>query len=70
MSERIRIEEETYAALSALKGQGERFDELLSRLLEERHDCVRDGAGLWEGSDASEKVREAREEMEQGVGNL
>ncbi|MFC3957961.1 antitoxin VapB family protein [Halovivax cerinus] len=69
MSKRIRVEEDTHAALSALKGDDETFDALLTRLLEERRERVRDGAGLWDGTGAAEKAREARTEMKRGVGN-
>lgn len=69
MSKSIRVEDDTHAALSALKGENETFDELLSRLLEERRESVREGAGLWEGTDAAEKAREARKEMKQGIGD-
>lgn len=69
MSKSIRVEEDTHAALAALKGEDETFDELLTRLLEERRERIREGAGLWEGTDAAEKAREARTEMKRGVGN-
>lgn len=68
MSKSIRVDDETHAALAALKGEDETFDELLSRLIAERRESVRDGAGLWENSDAAEKAREARKEMKRGVG--
>lgn len=68
MSKSIRVEENTHAALEALKGEDETFDELLSRLVRERRETVREGAGLWTGTDAAEKAREARAEMKQGVG--
>mgnify|MGYP000397321248 CR=1 FL=1 len=69
MSKSIRVEEDTHAALAALKSEDETFDELLSRLLEERRETVRAGAGLWADSDAAERAREARTEMKQGVGD-
>lgn len=69
MSKSIRVDEETHAALTALKGEDETFDELLSRLVEERRETIRDGAGLWEGTDAAEKAREKRSEMKRGVGD-
>lgn len=69
MSKSIRVEEDTHAALAALKGEDETFDELLTKLLEERRERIREGAGLWEGTDAAEKAREARTEMKRGVGN-
>jgi predicted CopG family antitoxin len=67
MSKSIRVEEDTHAALMALKGEDETFDELLSRLVRERRESVRAGAGLWEGTDAAERAREARDEMKNGV---
>jgi predicted CopG family antitoxin len=69
MSKSIRVENDTHAALAALKGDDETFDELLSRLVRERRETVREGAGLWEGTDAAEKAREARKNTKQGVGS-
>ena len=69
MSKSIRVDEDTHRALAALKGEDETFDELLTRLLRERRETVRAGAGLWEDSDAAERAREARTEMKRGVGN-
>ena len=69
MSKSIRVTEETHRSLAALKAEDETFDELLSRLVRERRETVRAGAGLWEGSDAAEWAREARTEMKQNVGD-
>ncbi len=69
MSKSIRVDEETHAALEALKGEDETFDEFLSRLVAERRESIREGAGLWEGTDAAESARAAREEMKKGVGS-
>lgn len=69
MSKSIRVEEDTHAALEALKGEDETFDDLLSRLLSERRELVREGAGLWSGTDAAEKARESRQKMKQDVGD-
>ncbi|WP_436907464.1 DUF7557 family protein [Halosimplex marinum] len=69
MSKSIRVDEETHAALAALKGDDETFDDVLSRLIEDRRERVREGAGLWEGTDAAERAREAREEMKRAVGD-
>lgn len=69
MSKSIRVEEDTHAALAALKSEDETFDELLSRFVRERREAVREGAGLWEGTDAAEKAREARKRMKQDVGS-
>lgn len=68
MNKSIRVDDETHSALAALKGDDETFNELLARLLEERRESVREGAGLWEGTDAAEKARDARKEMKRGVG--
>ncbi len=69
MSKSIRVTEETHRSLAVLKDEDETFDELLSRLVRERRETVRAGAGLWEGSDAAERAREARTEMKQNVGD-
>ena len=69
MSKTIRVDDDTHAALAALKGDDETFDELLSRLVEDRRETIREGAGLWDGTDAGEKAREARSEMKRGVGD-
>jgi len=69
MSKSIRVDDDTHAALAALKGENETFDDLLSRLIRERREAVREGAGLWEGTDAAEKAREKRTEMKRGVGS-
>ena len=69
MSKSIRVEEDTHAALTALKGDDETFDELLTRLVEERRESVRAGAGLWQGTDAAEKARAVRSELKQGIGS-
>ncbi|WP_255192943.1 antitoxin VapB family protein [Natronobeatus ordinarius] len=63
------MDDETHAALEALKGEDETFDDLLSRLVEDRRETVRDGAGLWAGTDAAERAREKRKEMKRGVGD-
>lgn len=69
MSKSIRVTDDTHAALAALKGEDETFDELLSRLIEERRESVREGSGLWKGTDAAEKAREARKAMKHDVGS-
>lgn len=67
MSKSIRVDNGTHAALEALKGDDETFDELLTRLIRERREVVRQGAGLWSGTDAAEKAREARKQMKQNL---
>ncbi|WP_254839560.1 antitoxin VapB family protein [Natronomonas marina] len=68
MSKSIRVSEDTHAALAALKGDGETFDDLLSRLVAERRETVREGAGLWADSEAASAAREARNEMKRDLG--
>jgi len=65
MSKSIRVSEHTHAALRELKREEETFDELLSRLVRERKELVREGAGLWSGSDAAEQARSARNSLKQ-----
>jgi len=69
VSRSIRVDDDTHAALAALRGEDETFDELISRLIRERRETVEEGAGLWEGTDAAEKARAKREEMKRGVGS-
>jgi predicted CopG family antitoxin len=68
VSKRTQVDDETDAALASLKGDDETFDELLTRLLAERRGRVGEGAGLREGTDATEAARRAREEPKDGVG--
>ena len=68
MSKSIRVHDDTHAALAALKGSDESFDDLLSRLLEERRETIESGAGLWEGTDAADNARKARRGMKRDVG--
>jgi len=68
MSRTIRVTDETHAELARLKGDDETFDELISRLLRQRQETIRDGAGLWSAGDAAEKARDARQQMKQDIG--
>jgi predicted CopG family antitoxin len=68
MSKSIRVEDDTHAALASLKGDDETFDDLLSRLLEDRKELIQEGAGLWAGTDAADGARAARKDMKDGVG--
>jgi predicted CopG family antitoxin len=68
MSKTIRVDDDTHAALRALKGDDQTYDDVISGLLEQRREAVRDGAGLWTGTDAAEKARDARKRMKDGVG--
>ena len=68
MSKSIRVSEDTHAALAALKGDEETFDDLLSRFVAERREAVRGGAGLWADSEAATAAREARTEMKRDLG--
>ena len=68
MSKSIRVDEVTYAALAALKGDDETFDDLLSRLVRERRESVHEGAGCLAGTDAADSAREVPREMKRDVG--
>ena len=68
MSKTIRVDGDTHAALTALKEEDESFDDLLSRLVRERRELAREGAGLWSGTDAAERARESRGEMKRELG--
>lgn len=68
MSERLWVDDDTYAALESLKREDETFDDLLSRLLSERRETVNMGAGLWTGTDAAERARMARMKTTQDTG--
>lgn len=68
MSKRIQVDDDTLAALLALKGEDETFDEFLSRLVRERHEAISAGAGLWSGTDAAERARESRRGLKRDVG--
>ena len=64
MSKTIRVDEDTYAALTELKDEDESYDDLLARLVTERPKAV--DAGLWGGAEA-ESARKARSEMKENV---
>ena len=68
MSKTIRVDDETHAELARLRGDDESFDDLITRLLRQRRENIRDGAGLWSGTDAAEKARDARRQMKRDVG--
>jgi len=57
-----------HAALVALKDDDETFDELLSPLIREHRETIREGAGLWSNTDAAEGACKAREQMKQDIG--
>ncbi|GAB3707423.1 DUF7557 family protein [Halorubrum pallidum] len=67
MAKRIRVDEDTHAALASLKGDDETFDDLLTRLLRERRENIGSGASLWAESDAPECARETRQELKSGI---
>lgn len=69
MSKSIRVSEDTHAALKALKGEDETFDDLLSRIIRERRETIQEGAGLWSGTDAGDAARDARTEMKEDMGS-
>lgn len=68
MSKTVRLDEETHSILAELKGDEETFDEVIRRLLSDRRERIRDGAGYWDEEDAS-VARERHERMRESVGN-
>jgi len=71
-TEQIRVSPEVKAALEAEKEPGESYNEALERLIDERvarrRKAIRDGAGLWEGTDAAAKATQIRDEMNDEFG--
>ena len=71
-TEQIRVSPEVKAALEAEKEPGESYNETLERLIDERvarrRKAIREGAGLWEGTDAAEKAKQLRDEMNDEFG--
>ncbi|ESS08999.1 MAG: hypothetical protein A07HN63_01208 [uncultured archaeon A07HN63] len=71
-TEQIRVSPEVKAALEAEKEPGESYNETLERLIEERvarrRKAIREGAGLWEDTDAAEKAKQLRDEMNDEFG--
>lgn len=71
-TEQIRVSPEVKAALEAEKEPGESYNEALERLIDERvarrRKAIREGAGLWEGTDAAEAAKRVRSEMNDELG--
>ena len=71
-TEQIRVSPEVKAALEAEKQPGESYNEAVERLIEERvvrrREAIREGAGLWEGTDAADHAKRIRNEMNDAVG--
>jgi predicted CopG family antitoxin len=62
----IRVSEEIYERLEARKREDESFTDLLERLTDEERDIYA-GFGAWADSDATEKMREAHERLNEDV---
>jgi predicted CopG family antitoxin len=62
----IRVSEEIYERLEARKRDDESFTDLLERLTDEERDIYA-GFGAWADSDATEKMREAHERLNEDV---
>jgi predicted CopG family antitoxin len=58
----IRVSDEIYERLEARKREDESFTDLLERLTEEERDIYA-GFGAWSDSDATERMREAHEQL-------
>jgi len=64
----VRVDDETHDRLRSLKREGESLDDVISRLLESREKEIEEGAGFWEGSEATEEARDARKSMKESIG--
>jgi len=71
-TEQIRVSPKVKAALEAEKQPDESYNETVERLIEERaarrRELIREGAGLWDGTDAAEHAKRVRDEMNDAVG--
>jgi predicted CopG family antitoxin len=70
-TEQIRVSPEVKSALEAEKEPGESYNETLERLIDERvarrRKAIREGAGVWEGTDGAEAARQVHDEMNEGL---
>jgi len=71
-SEQIRVTPDVKAALEEAKGPDESYSDVLERLIEDRvkrrRKAIREGAGLWEGTDAADGAHAVRESMKCDIG--
>lgn len=71
-SEQIRVSSDIKAALEEQKGPDESYNDVLERLIEKqverRREAIRDGAGIWEGTDAADEARAARDALRDDIG--
>lgn len=59
----VRVSEENYERLKARRREGESFDAVVERLLDDDRDLLA-GFGAWEGTDQREVVEELHERGE------
>jgi predicted CopG family antitoxin len=66
-TEQLLVSERVKSELEAQKRPGESYTDVIERLIEKRTECrretIRDGAGTWGESEATERARAARESM-------
>ena len=71
-TERIQVSSEIKAALEAEQLPDESYSETIERLIEDRIErrrkAIREGAGLWEGTDAKAEAEEIRDAMNDELG--
>lgn len=71
-TEQIRVSERIKSELEAQKRPGETYNDVLERLIDDQTDrrrqAIRDGAGVWAGSDAADAATAVRESMTEDVG--
>lgn len=70
--EQIRVSAAVKRTLDEQKRPGESYNEVLERVLaaqvERRREVIRQGAGVWEGTDAAAAARAASEELAREIG--
>jgi predicted CopG family antitoxin len=71
-TERIQVSSEIKAALEAEQLPDESYSDTIERLIEDRIErrrkAIREGAGLWEGTDAKAEAEEIRDAMNDELG--
>jgi len=71
-SEQIRVSPEVKAGLEAAKAPDESYNDVVKRLVKERVErrrrAIRDGGGLWGGTDTADHAHAVRESMKHKIG--
>lgn len=71
-SEQIRVSPEVKRELDEQRESDESYNDVIERLLagrtERRREAIREGAGLWEDSEAAEGARKVRAALDEEIG--